>query len=156
MQLINLLVTASYDRVRILEQKIRDVNILQYPHQDCKQMVATYKTYCDQLAAQGSYKHDMTLTIINGFALAGGDIGSDPLTSTYTLNWRNKILQKENEWKKHHVVTKGMSRKDADDYMDKNRMSYLWVLKDITTIYNDLKENNQWPPAVTKLDKRAP
>eukprot|EP00980_Cylindrotheca_fusiformis_P027127 scaffold18973_cov115-Cylindrotheca_fusiformis.AAC.1 len=98
----------------------------------------------------------MTLTIINGFALAGGDIGSDPLSSTYTLNWRNKILQKENEWKQHHVVTKGMSRKDADDYMEKHRMSYLWILKDITTIYNDLKENNQWPPAVTKLDKRAP
>ena len=151
--LLALLYDSNIDRKRNLESQIRAIEVITYPHQDLKKIIADFLALAEELDDMDSYSHDNSVKILDCLSYAGG--GADP-GNPDTLFFRNHIITLRTQLAKELIHIRGLSSLAANQHMITHRLHYRHLLMDIQKLYVQQLHNEKWPPANTPLDTRTP
>jgi hypothetical protein len=146
-QLLKLVQSTSIERFENLCLRIKGRRAANYSGEDVELLAVDFRRDALELVTAGQYEHNLTLTMLKIFLLAGG-------ANNGNFQFPLRLLKKElNE---ALLVIPHMSRSDADRFMIKEDLTY----KDICTLaedeYRSQFDLEEWPPARQSKDSKAP
>ncbi len=119
----------------------------QYPGKNLEQLAIHFCKDANELMTAGQYNHNLTLTMMKTFLLAGGTGNEDfrfPLRSV-----KQKLEQA--------LFDIGFKDKDAaNKHMSDNKLTYKRICTHAEGAYRTLFDRKEWPPACHARDSKAP
>lgn len=145
--LLKLVQSTSIERFENLRTRIKGRTAANYSGEDIELLAVDFRRDALELATAGQYEHNLTLSMLKIFLLAGG-------TNNGNYQFPLRLLKKDlNE---ALLVIPHMSRADANKFMITQKLTY----KDICALaedeYRSQFDLNEWPPARHVKDSKAP
>jgi hypothetical protein len=144
--LLKLVQSTSIERFENLRIRIKNRKASNYSGEDIELLAVDFHRDALELATAGQYEHNLTLSMLKIFLIAGG-------ANNGNYQFPLRLLKKE--LNDALLVIPHMSRADANRYMIKNSLTY----KDICTLaedeYRSQFDLDKWPPARLVKDTKA-
>jgi hypothetical protein len=139
--------STSIERFEDLKTSIKLRLPSQYPGENLEQLAAQFRKDALELTTAGQYDHNLTLSMMKIFLLAGGSGNEDfrfPLRAT-----KQKLEQA--------LLDIGFKEKTAaNDHMSSLRLTYKDICTQAEDTYRTLFDRKEWPPARHARDSKAP
>ena len=147
LQFLKAIQSTSIERFEDLKATIKARLPSQYPGENLEQLAIHFRKDANELTTAGQYDHNLTLTMMKTFLLAGGTGNEDfrfPLRSV-----KQKLEQA--------LLDIGFKDKDAaNKHMSDNKLTYKDVCTHAEDAYRTLFDRKEWPPARHARDSKAP
>ena len=141
----------SFSMFQTVKDTIKALHPAQFPGEDLKSMMYSFRTLAEELTSAGHYDHDLSLSILDSALLAGGD--SNPKSM---LRFHTPLVILRERLESELLVTRLMSPAKADTYLHTKSLSYKHIADSVSDRYMLMKAHNQWPPALLIKDKATP
>ncbi|KAI2508011.1 hypothetical protein MHU86_6418 [Fragilaria crotonensis] len=147
LQLIKTIQSTSIERFEDLKAAIKARHPSQYAGENLEALAADYRKDARELTTAGQYDHNLTLTMLKTFLLAGGAGNEDfrfPLRST-----KQKLDQA--------LLDIGYKEKSgAHAHMVAEKLTFQDICRQAEDAYRTQFDRKEWPPASHAPDVRAP
>ena len=147
LQFLKAIQSTSIERFEDLKTSIKLRLPSQYPGENLEQLAAQFRKDALELTTAGQYDHNLTLSMMKIFLLAGGSGNEDfrfPLRAT-----KQKLEQA--------LLDIGFKEKTAaNDHMSSLRLTYKDICTQAEDTYRTLFDRKEWPPARHARDSKAP
>ena len=147
LQLIKTIQSTSIERFEDLKAAIKARHPSQYAGENLEALAADYRKDARELTTAGQYDHNLTLTMLKTFLLAGGAGNEDyrfPLRST-----KQKLDQA--------LLDIGYKEKSgAHAHMVAEKLTFQDICGQAEDAYRTQFDRKEWPPASHAPDVRAP
>ena len=147
LQFLKSIQSTSIERFEDLKSSIKNRLPSQYSGENLKLLAAQFRKDSLELSTAGQYDHNLTLSMMKIFLLAGGTGNEDfrfPLRAT-----KQRLEQA--------LLDIGFKEKTAaNDHMIKLKLTYKDVCTQAEDTYRTLYDRKEWPPARNVRDSRAP
>ena len=147
LQLIKTIQSTSIERFEDLKVAIKTRHPSNYSGENLEALAADFRKDARELVTAGQYDHNLTLTMIKTFLLAGGAGNEDfrfPLRAT-----KQKLDQA--------LLDIGYKEKSgAQAHMVAAKLTYQDICTQAEDVYRTQYDRKEWPPAVHAPDTRAP
>jgi hypothetical protein len=147
LQFLKAIQSTSIERFEDLKATIKARLPSQYPGENLEQLAIHFRKDANELTTAGQYDHNLTLTMMKTFLLAGGTGNEDfrfPLRSV-----KQKLEQA--------LLDIGFKDKDAaNKHMSDNKLTYKDICTHAEDTYRTLFDRKEWPPARHARDSKAP
>ena len=147
LQFLKAIQSTSIERFEDLKASIKLRLPSQYPGENLEQLAAQFRKDALELTTAGQYDHNLTLSMMKIFLLAGGSGNEDfrfPLRAT-----KQKLEQA--------LLDIGFKEKGAaNEHMSKLKLTYKDVCTQAEDTYRTLFDRKEWPPAKNVRDSKAP
>ena len=139
--------STSIERFEDLKTSIKLRLPSQYSGENLEQLSAQFRRDALELTTAGQYDHNLTLSMMKIFLLAGGSGNED-----YRFPLRATKLKLELA-----LLEIGFKEKTAaNDYMVEHELTYKDICTQAEDTYRTLFDRNEWPPARNTRDSKAP
>jgi hypothetical protein len=147
LQFLKAIQSTSIERFEDLKATIKARFPSQYPGENLEQLAIHFRKDANELTTAGQYNHNLTLTMMKTFLIAGGT-GNEycrfPLRSI-----KQKLEQA--------LLDIGFKDKDAaNKHMSDNKLMYKDICTHAEDAYRTLFDRKEWPPARHARDSKAP
>ena len=148
LQFLKAIQSTSIERFEDLKASIKLRRLpSQYPGENLEQLAAQFRKDELELTTAGQYDHNLTLSMMKIFLLAGGTTGNEdfrfPLCST-----KQKLEQA--------LLDIGFKEKAAaNEHMSKHKLNYRDICTQAEDTYRTLFDRKEWPPAKNIRDSKA-
>ena len=147
LQLIKTIQSTSIERFEDLKIAIKARHPSQYSGENLESLAADFRKDARELTTAGQYNHNLTLTMLKTFLLAGGAGNEDYRFPLRSLKQKlDKALlnigYKEKSGAQAHMVSQGLTYQD--------------ICHEAEDAYRTQLDRKEWPPASTAPDLRAP
>ena len=147
LELMNEIQVQTVERIESIKKEIKDRRPQQYPGQDLEKLAVEFRAGAMELANAGQYEHNLTLTMLKTFLLAGGIDNED-------FRWSLRGLKSKLD---DELLAIGyMGRDQADAHMVRSKLTYKDINAAATKAYRKQKDRGEWPPAKNLPDSKAP
>ena len=147
LQFLKAIQSTSIERFEDLKSSIKLRLPSQYPGENLEHLAAQFRKDAVELTTAGQYDHNLTLSMMKTFLLAGGSGNEDfrfPLRAT-----KQKLEQA--------LLDIGFKERGAaNEHMINLRLTYKDVCTQAEDIYRTLFDRKEWPPARNVRDSKAP
>ena len=147
LQFLKAIQSTSIERFEDLKTSIKLRLPSQYPGENLEQLAAQFRKDALELTTAGQYDHNLTLSMMKIFLLAGGTGNEDfrfPLRAT-----KQKLEQA--------LLDIGFKEKSAaNDHMSELKLTYKDICAQAEDTYRTLFDRKEWPPARNVQDSKAP
>ncbi|KAI2510655.1 hypothetical protein MHU86_3766 [Fragilaria crotonensis] len=147
LQLIKTIQSTSIERFEDLKAAIKARHPSQYAGENLEALAADYRKDARELTTAGQYDHNLTLTMLKTFLLAGGAGNEDfrfPLRST-----KQRLDQA--------LLDIGYKEKSgAHAHMVAEKLTFQDICRQAEDAYRTQFDRKEWPPASHAPDVRAP
>jgi Zinc knuckle len=147
LQLIKTIQSTSIERFEDLKAAIKARHPSQYSGENLESLAADFRKDARELTTAGQYDHNLTLTMLKIFLLAGGAGNEDyrfPLRST-----KQKLDQA--------LLDIGYKEKSAAQaHMVAEKLTYQDICREAEDTYRTQYDRKEWPPTSNAPDVRAP
>ena len=150
LQFLKAIQSTSIERFEDLRSSILKLRRLsQYPGKNLEMLAAQFRKDALELTIAGQYDHNLTLSMMKMFLLAGGSGNEDfrfPLRAT-----KQKLEQA--------LLDIGFKEKGAGPanlHMSNLKLNYRDVCTQVEDTYRTLFDRKEWPPARNVKDSKAP
>ena len=147
LQLIKTIQSTSIERFEDRKAAIKAHHPSQYAGENLEALAADYRKDARELTTAGQYDHNLTLTMLKTFLLAGGSGNEDfrfPLRST-----KQKLDQT--------LLDIGYKEKSgAHAHMVAEKLTFQDICRQAEDAYRTQFDRKEWPPASHAPDVRAP
>ena len=147
LQFLKSIQSTSIERFEDLRSIIKARLPSQYSGENLEQLAAHFRKDANELTTAGQYDHNLTLSMLKIFLLAGGSGNEDfrfPLRSV-----KQKLEQA--------LLDIGFKDKEAANlHMQMNKLTYKDICAHAEDAYRTLFDRKEWPPARHTRDSKAP
>jgi hypothetical protein len=147
LNLLKLVQSTSIERFENLRNWIKGRSASNYSGEDIELLAVDFRRDALELMTAGQYDHNLTLSMLKIFLIAGGNNNGN-------FQFPLRLLKKQ--LTKALLAIPYMSRADGDKYMVKENLTY----KNICTLaedeYRSQFDLGEWPPARNNQDSKAP
>ena len=147
LQLIKTVQFTSIERFEDLKAAIKNRHPSQYPGENLESLAADFRKDARELTTAGQFDHNLTLTMLKTFLMAGGSGNEDfrfPLRAT-----KQKLDQA--------LLDIGYKEKSgAQAHMVAEKLTYQDICRQAEDVYRTQYDRKEWPPSSNKPDTRAP
>ena len=147
LQLIKTVQSTSIERFEDLKMAIKRRHPSQYPGENLESLAADFRKDARELTTAGQYDHNLTLSMLKTFLLAGGAGNEDfrfPLRAT-----KQRLNQA--------LLDIGYKEKSgAQAHMVAEKLTYQDICRQAEDVYRTQYDRKEWPPSSNKPDPRAP
>ena len=148
LQFLKAIQSTSIERFEDLKASIKLRRLpSQYPGENLEQLAAQFRKDALELTTAGQYDHNLTLSMMKIFLLAGGTGNEDfrfPLRAT-----KQKLEQA--------LLDIGFKEKAAaNEHLSKHKLNYRDICTQAEDTYRTLFDRKEWPPAKNIRDSKAP
>jgi hypothetical protein len=145
-QLLKLVQSTSIERFENLRNRIKGRSASNYSGEDIELLAVDFRCDALELVTAGQYDHNLTLSMLKIFLIAGG-------TNNGNYQFPLRLLKKElNE---ALLVIPHMSRTDADKFMIKENLTYKHICTLAEDEYRSQLDLDEWPPGRHAKDSKA-
>ena len=147
LQLIKTIQSTSIERFEDLKAAIKARHPSQYAGENLEMLASDFRKDARELTTAGQFDHNLTLTMLKTFLLAGGTGNEDfrfPLRAT-----KQKLDQA--------LLDIGYKEKSAaQTHMVSEKLTYQDICRQAEDAYRLQYDRKEWPPASHASDTRAP
>lgn len=147
LQFLKSIQSTSIERFEDLKSSIKMRLPSQYSGENLEQLAGQFRKDALELSTAGQYDHNLTLSMMKIFLLAGGTGNEDfrfPLRAT-----KQRLEQA--------LLDIGFKEKTAaNDYMVEQKLTYKDICTQAEDTYRTLYDRKEWPPARNVRDSKAP
>jgi hypothetical protein len=147
LNLLKLVQSTSIERFENLRNWIKGRSASNYSGEDIELLAVDFRRDALELMTAGQYDHNLTLSMLKIFLIAGGNNNGN-------FQFPLRLLKKQ--LTEALLAIPYMSRADGDKYMVKENLTY----KNICTLaedeYRSQFDLGEWPPARNNQDSKAP
>ena len=139
--------STSIERFEELKAKIKRRLPAQYPGENLESLAYDFRKDAKKLTTAGQYDHNLTMTMLKIFLLAGGGNNED---FRHPLRDLKKRLS-------HALLEIGYKDKvAANKHMIDNKLTYKDICEEAETQYRTMYDMKEWPPAMNAKDSKTP
>ena len=139
--------TSRIERFEDLKSSIRLRLPSQYPGQNLELLAAQFRKDALELTTAGQYDHNLTLTMMKIFLLAGGSAGEDYKFALRTTKQKLEDALLEIGFKKKSA---------ANRIMVDLKLTYRDICAQAEDKYRVMFDRKEWPPALNLKDSKSP
>jgi hypothetical protein len=146
LELMNEIQVQTIERIEAIKKQIQGRRPQQYPAQDLEKMAVDFRADALELVNAGQYEHNLTLSMLKSYLLAGGMDNED-----YRFGLRLLKLKLDEE-----LLSIGyMDKTHADSHMTAQGLGYKDVIAGAIKPYRKQLDRNEWPPAKNQTDAKS-
>ena len=138
LQLIMSIQMTNIEHYETLKEQVKACRPSQFPGQNVTTLASTFCIYARELNNAYAYDHNLTLTMLETFLLAGGNDNKD-----YRIDLR--IMKKE--LKNELEIVHHMGYNEAKEHMTKQDLTYKSICEVAENAYGEQADRGKWPPA---------
>ena len=147
LQFIKTIQSTSVERFEDLKLTIKKRHPSQYAGENLEQLAADFRKDARELTTVGQYDHNLTLSMLKIFLLAGGSGNED---------FRFPLRSIKQELEKALLEIGYKEKSAANKHMIDKRLTYQDICRHAEDTYRTLYDRKEWPPARNVRDSRAP
>ena len=147
LQLIKTIQSTSVERFEDIKQAIKKRHPSQYAGENLEQLAADFRRDARELTTAGQYDHNLTLTMLKIFLLAGGSGNED---------YRFPSRSVKQDVDKALLEIGYKDKVAANQHMIDKKLTYQDICRHAEDTYRTLYDRKEWPPARNVRDSRAP
>ena len=138
LQLIKSIQMTNIEHYETLKEQVKACCPSQFPGQNVTTLVSTFHVYACELNNAYAYNHNLTLTMLKTFLLAGGNDNKD---------YRMDLCIKKKELKKELKIVCHMGYNEAKEHMMKQDLTYKSICEVTENAYSEQANHSKWPSA---------
>ena len=146
LQFIKTIQSTSVERFEDLKLAIKKRHPSQYSGENLEQLAADFRKDARELTTVGQYDHNLTLSMIKIFLLAGGAGNED---------FRFPLRSIKQELEKALLEIGYKEKSAANRHMVDNKLTYQDICRYAEDTYRTLYDRKEWPPARNVRDSKA-
>ena len=137
----------TVERIESIKEEIKDRRPQQNSGQDVERMAVHFRGAALELSNAGQYEHNLTLTMLKAYLVAGG---TDNEVYRYSLRDLKSRLDDK-------LLAIGYFNKaQADAHMIKHKLHFNDINSSATKAYGKQFDRGEWPPTKNLPDSKAP
>jgi hypothetical protein len=145
--LLKLVQSTSIERFENLRNRIKTRSASNYSGEDIELLAVDFRRDALELVTAGQYDHNLTLSMLKIFLMAGG-------ANNGNYQFPLRLLKKD--LNSALLVIPHMNRADADKFMLKENLTYKHICTLAEDEYRSQFDLDEWPPARHTKDSKVP
>ena len=147
LQLIKTIQSTLLQRFEDIKQSIKKRHPSQYAGENLEQLAVDFRRDARELTTAGQHDHNLTLSMLTIFLLAGGSGNED---------FRFPLRSVKQELNKALLDIGHKEKIAANQHMIDKKLTYQDICRLAEDVYQTLYDRKEWPPARNVRDSKAP